>query len=346
MKRLFVLALLCILVAAFNVVQGENNMQVKIQTEVVDSNKRTIYLAGGCFWGVEGYFQKVAGIVDTDTGYANGKTETANYQQLKETDHAETVKIVYDFSKISLEEVLLHYFRIIDPTSINKQGNDVGRQYRTGIYYENKVDLPVINKVIAYQTEKHGKLAVEVQALNHFVLAEEYHQDYLEKNPTGYCHINLQTATQPLIENELQFFQKKDKSEIDEVSQNVMFANGTESPFTSELNSEYRKGIYVDKLTGEPLFASKDKFDSGCGWPSFSKPILNDKINENIDESHGMIRTEVRAKNSDIHLGHVFPDGPKDKGGIRYCINGASLEFVPYEEMDAKGYSEYKILCE
>ena len=204
----------------------------------------------------------------------------------------------------------------------------------------------IIDKVMGYERNKHGNLAVETQKLKHFILAEEYHQDYLEKNPNGYCHINLNMAKQPLIDEDLKLIQKKNINELDELSRLVMFDSATERPFTSPLNQEYRKGIYVDKLNGEPLFASKDKFDSGCGWPSFSKPILSDKIEERIDKSHGMIRTEVRSKNSDIHLGHVFTDGPKDKGGLRYCINGTSLEFVPYEEMDANGYGESKVLCE
>ena len=197
-----------------------------------------------------------------------------------------------------------------------------------------------------FESKKYGKLAVENQKLKNFVLAEEYHQDYLDKNPNGYCHINLSLAKKPLIEEDLKFIQKKTINDLDELSRSVMFDSATERPFTSPLNQEYRKGIYVDKFSGEPLFASKDKFDSGCGWPSFSKPILSDKVEEKIDKSHGMIRTEVRSKNSDVHLGHVFTDGPKDKGGLRYCINGASLEFVPYEEMDAKGYGEYKVFCD
>ena len=197
-----------------------------------------------------------------------------------------------------------------------------------------------------FESKKYGKLAVENQKLKNFVLAEEYHQDYLDKNPNGYCHINLSLAKKPLIEEDLKLIQKKTINDLDELSRSVMFDSATERPFTSPLNKEYRKGIYVDKLTGEPLFASKDKFDSGCGWPSFSKPILNDKLKEKIDKSHGMVRNEVRSKNSDIHLGHVFTDGPKDKGGLRYCINGASLEFIPYEDMDANGYGEYKVFCE
>mgnify|MGYP000845777980 FL=1 len=316
------------------------------EMKVLPENKKTIYLAGGCFWGVEGYFQRINGVVNTETGYANGKTQDTDYEHIKTTDHAETVKVEYDRSKISLEEILLHYFRIIDPTSVNKQGNDIGRQYRTGIYYEKDEDEEIIKKVMDFESKKYGKLAVENQKLKNFVLAEEYHQDYLEKNPNGYCHINLNMAKQPLIDEDLKLMQKKNINELDELSRLVMFDSATERPFTSPLNKEYRKGIYVDKLTGEPLFASKDKFDSGCGWPSFSKPILSDKVKEKIDKSHGMIRNEVRSKNSDIHLGHVFTDGPKDKGGLRYCINGASLEFVPFEEMDDRGYGEYKVFCD
>ena len=348
MKKLVFLFLICIVFVITACSKSEEGNMGNTQKDkaVLPENKKTIYLAGGCFWGVEGYFQRINGVVSTETGYANGKTKYTDYEHLKSTDHAETVKVEYNRSKISLEEILLHYFRIIDPTSVNRQGNDVGRQYRTGIYYEKEEDAKIIEKLMDYERKKNGKLAVETQKLKNFVLAEEYHQDYLDKNPSGYCHINLNQAKQPLIEEDLNFIKKKSIEDLDELSRSVMFDSATERPFSSPLNDEYRKGIYVDKLTGEPLFASKDKFDSGCGWPSFSKPILNGKVKEKIDKSHGLIRNEVRSKNSDIHLGHVFTDGPKDKGGLRYCINGASLEFIPYEEMDAKGYGEYKVLCE
>lgn len=355
MKRIFLLIMLLIVTATVFIAIGngakkeerkmENYKKEKV-INVLPGNKRTIYLAGGCFWGVEGYFQRINGVVDTDTGYANGKTEKTDYERIHATDHAETVKIDYDKSKISLEELLLHYFRIIDPTSVNKQGNDIGRQYRTGIYYEKEEDRPVIEKIMQYEKEKYGAVAVEVEPLKNFIRAEEYHQDYLEKNPMGYCHINLNLAEKPLVEKDQNLVKEKQQSELDELSRAVMFESATERPFSSPLNQEYRKGIYVDKLTGEPLFASKDKFDAGCGWPSFSKPILSDLITEKTDQSHGMIRTEVRSKSSDTHLGHVFDDGPIEKGGLRYCINGASLEFIPFEEMDAKGYGKYKVLCE
>lgn len=319
----------------------------KKEADYIMANKKTIYLAGGCFWGMERYFQRINGVIDTDVGYANGKTKDTNYQRVSQTDHAETLKLDYDISKISLEEILLHYFRVIDPTSVNKQGNDIGRQYRTGIYFEDKNDKPIIDKIMAFETKKHGKLAVEVQKLTEFILAEDYHQDYLDKNPNGYCHINLNMSNEPLIDGKYLVPSKEElKKRVDELSYDVMVNAATERPFSSPLDKEYRKGIYVDKATKEPLFASKDKFDGGCGWPSFSKPILTDKVKENQDTSHGMIRTEVRAQNSNSHLGHVFTDGPKDKGGLRYCINGASLEFIPYEEMDEKGYSEYKVFVE
>ncbi|MDU2638627.1 MAG: peptide-methionine (S)-S-oxide reductase MsrA, partial [Finegoldia magna] len=151
--------------------------------------KSTIYLAGGCFWGVEAYFKKLQGVIDTDTGYANGEGTDTDYRRVKQTHHAETVRIVYDKNRLDLAEILLHYFRIINPISVNKQGNDVGEQYRTGIFYEDEKDLEIINSVMNYIQSKYDeKLTVLVEKLENFVLAEDYHQDYLDKNPGGYCH--------------------------------------------------------------------------------------------------------------------------------------------------------------
>ncbi len=312
-----------------------------------EENIKTIYLAGGCFWGVEGYFQRIKGVVETETGYANGRSTDTNYEKIKETDHAETVEIKYDMSIISLEEILLHYFRIIDPTSVNKQGNDIGRQYRTGVYYIEDSQLEIINKIFNYEEEINGKLAVEIASLKNFVSAEDYHQDYLKNNPNGYCHINLGIAYEPLFSGT---YENPDDEEIkkiiDEESYHILRENATERPNSSALNQEYRRGIYVDKITGEPLFSSSDKFESGCGWPSFAKPILTDRIDYREDTSHGMKRIEVRSLSGDNHLGHVFTDGIKEKGGLRYCINGASLKFIPLEDMEKEGYSPYKIFCD
>ena len=162
-----------------------------------------IYLAGGCFWGLEEYFSRINGVTKTTVGYANGTTEATDYQQVHTTDHAETVHVTYAEAVISLTDILRYYFRVIDPLSINKQGNDVGRQYRTGIYYSVDTDLPVINRVVASQKKKLGtELAVKIEPLRNYILAEDYHQDYLKKNPGGYCHIDVNKARQPLTPEE------------------------------------------------------------------------------------------------------------------------------------------------
>ncbi len=163
------------------------------------NNNQSIYLAGGCFWGVEGYFSQLKGVVSTSVGYANGLTEETNYNQLKETDHAETIHIQYDSKQISLQEILKHYFRIVDPTSLNKQGNDVGRQYRTGIYFVEKNDLTVIEQELkTLEAQINQSVVIELEPLKNYVLAEEYHQDYLKKNPNGYCHVDISLAQVPL----------------------------------------------------------------------------------------------------------------------------------------------------
>ncbi len=307
---------------------------------------KTIYFAGGCFWGVEEYFARVFGVLDSASGYANGKTENPSYEEVshRNTGHAETVKIDYDETIVSLEELMAHLFRIIDPTSLNKQGNDVGTQYRTGIYYTSSEQKESAEKFISSQQKNYkAPIVVEVKHLDQFFLAEEYHQDYLQKNPNGYCHINLALASSSLVEKDK--YKKPDDKELKEklsqleyeVTQNA----ATERPFTHQYDKHYEKGIYVDIVTGEPLFSSSDKFDAGCGWPAFSKPIIADTVNYKSDSSHGMQRVEVRSRSGDSHLGHVFDDGKKDAGGLRYCINGAALKFIPLEKMKEEGYEEF-----
>ena len=228
-------------------------------------NNHTIYLAGGCFWGVEEYFSRVSGVLDAVSGYANGRSETTRYELIGQTGHAETVQVTYDASKVSLREILLHFFRIINPISKNKQGNDVGTQYRTGVYYTDDNDLPVIKQVFQEMTEQYGQpLAVELLPLKHFIPAEDYHQDYLKKNPNGYCHINVNQAANPVIDANA--YHKPNREELKESLSPEAYAvtqeNGTERAFTSPLWNQFEPGIYVDVVTGEPLFSSKDKFDS------------------------------------------------------------------------------------
>ena len=300
-----------------------------------------IYLAGGCFWGLEEYFSRIEGVEETTVGYANGQVETTSYQLIHQTDHAETVHLIYDEKRVSLREILLYYFRVIDPLSVNKQGNDVGRQYRTGVYFTNQVDKTVIEQIFAEQEKQLGqKIAVELEPLRHYVLAEDYHQDYLKKNPGGYCHINVNDAYQPLVDPG-QYEKPTDvelKEQLTEEQYQVTQNSATERPFHNVYNATFEEGIYVDVTTGEPLFFAGDKFESGCGWPSFSRPIARGVLKYYEDKSHGMERIEVRSRSGNAHLGHVFTDGPEAVGGLRYCINSAALRFIPKEKMEAEGY--------
>ena len=300
-----------------------------------------IYLAGGCFWGLEEYFSRISGVLQTSVGYANGQVETTNYQLIKETDHAETVQVIYDEKKVSLREILLYYFRVIDPLSVNQQGNDRGRQYRTGIYYLDEEDLPTIYALVQEQERMLGrKIAVEVEKLRHYILAEDYHQDYLKKNPGGYCHIDVRDAEKPLIDaaNYEKPSQEVLREQLSEESYRVTQEAATEAPFSNAYDQTFEEGIYVDITTGEPLFFAKDKFASGCGWPSFSRPISKELVHYYRDLSHGMERIEVRSRSGNAHLGHVFTDGPQELGGLRYCINSASLRFIAKDEMEEAGY--------
>lgn len=319
-------------------------------TVAVDWNQdqmREIYLAGGCFWGVEAYMEKIPGVFDVTSGYANGNTLNPTYEEViySGTGHAETVHVTYDASKVDLTTLLIYYFKVIDPTSLNKQGNDRGTQYRTGIYYTNEEDLKAIQTVMTEEQKKYNKaFVVEVMPLENYALAEDYHQDYLAKNPNGYCHIDLSLAEEPII-NMADYIKPDDatlKKVLTDLQYDVTQKGSTERAFSNLYWDTYDKGIYVDVVTGEPLFSSTDKYDSMCGWPSFTKPIIPEVVTYHEDTSFNMVRIEVRSRSGDSHLGHVFEDGPADRGGKRYCINSASIKFIPYEEMEALGYAYLK----
>lgn len=322
---------------------------------------QTIYLAGGCFWGVEAYMERVSGVIDAVSGYANGNPQIKNpsYETvIKGSGHAETVKVTFDVDKIDLETILAYYFRVIDPTSLNRQGNDIGPQYRTGVYYTNPQDKAIIEKALTNLQKKYQKnIVVENQPLQNFYEAEEYHQDYLAKNPNGYCHIDLSLADDKLTSNSQQKLSNAqtiaealdpnryvnyDKHNLQKRLTKEQYAitqqAGTERAFSNAYDKLFDAGIYVDIVSGEPLFLSNDKYQSGCGWPSFTKPIDKAVITTHEDTSFNMIRTEVRSRVANSHLGHVFNDGPKDKGGLRYCINGSALRFIAKEHMAQSGY--------
>ena len=310
-----------------------------LSTHAVEN--REIYFAGGCFWGVAEYFSRIPGVLEVTSGYANGNGEHPTYQEVcsGRTGYAETVRIAYAPDKISLRTLAMQFFRIIDPVSVNRQGNDIGNQYRTGMYYTETSDRDVLASVMSTVQKKYSTpLAVELSALKNFFPAEDYHQEYLKKNPGGYCHISFDSLKDLPVEGYTRPDDASIRQNLSPEAYEVTQLSGTERPFSGKYWNSTQRGIYVDVVTGEPLFVSTDKFDSGCGWPSFTKPVAASVVTEHSDTSHGMVRTEVRSRVGRSHLGHVFDDGPRDRGGLRYCINSAALRFVPVEEMEKEGY--------
>lgn len=328
----------------------QKNANIENPNHNIDYSKsklKTIYLAGGCFWGIEAYMEKIYGVANAVSGYANGKTEKPSYQEVlhNDTGHAETVKVDYDPNKVSLTQLIDYYLLVVNPTSINQQGNDRGPQYRSGIYYTDAKEKEIIVNRLKHEQEKYDqKIVVEVKPLENFYEAEEYHQDYLKKHPDGYCHIDLSKANRVIIDPLK--YPKPSKEELKKLLTEEQYAvtqnNDTEKAFSNLYWDNKEKGIYVDVATGEPLFSSSDKFDSGCGWPSFTKPIAKEVVTFHEDLSYNMKRTEVRSRVGDSHLGHVFNDGPKELGGLRFCINSSSIKFIPLNEMESKGYGYLK----
>ena len=354
MKRPFRISALllstCILLAGCAAPEpGETADPLQQEATIMDFSREpenVIYLAGGCFWGTEQLMQSIPGVIDAESGYANGTGEAdANYKTVctGTTGFRETVKVTYDPDRVSLDAILLAYFYVVDPTVKNRQGNDIGTQYQAGIYYTNDKARETVERLADIERGRREKFFVEIGPLLNFYPAEEYHQNYLEKNPGGYCHIpweEIRLFSQLKIDPGR--YQKPAADTVREAltaeQYRVTQESGTERPFENEFWDRFEKGIYVDVVTGEPLFSSTDKFESGCGWPAFSRPIEAPALVERTDTSHGMVRTEVRSRAGDSHLGHVFFGEPGTPEGVRYCINSASLRFVPYEKMEAEGY--------
>lgn len=298
------------------------NQSSKNPNENLDFSKSslaTVYFADGCFWRVDAYFERVFGVYKTSSGYANGTGSAPTYKTVMsgKEGFAETVKVVYDSNRVSLEELLDYLFQVIDPTLKNQQGNDIGVQYRTGIYYEIKAHKKIIEKAIKLEQKKYDKpLITEVLPLQNFYLAEENHQNYLEKNPDGYCHINLDVLNKINI-NPNRYTSPTPteiKSFLTDTQYDVAINDATEPAYENEYWDFYEPGIYVDIVTGEPLFSSNTKYNANCGWPSFTQPIDAEVLNYLQDKSANLIRTEVRSRVGNIHLGHVFNDGPQESG--------------------------------
>jgi peptide methionine sulfoxide reductase msrA/msrB len=305
-----------------------------------------IYLAGGCFWGLEKLMQSIPGVVDVVSGYANGSAEVVpTYERVirGNTGYREAVRVEYEPSAISLDALLFAYFHVIDPTVENAQGNDRGTQYQTGVYYTDTTSQATVARIVAIEKERHEKFVVEIEPLERFYDAEEYHQDYLDKNPLGYCHIspNEMRSASELIVDPGDYPRPTDaqiREMLTDLQYRVTQNDDTEMAFNNEYWDNHEQGIYVDVVTGEPLFSSRDKFDSGTGWPSFTQPIDENTIRLFTDRSLFMKRTEVRSRAGNSHLGHVFYNEATSPSGTRYCINSAALRFVPLDEMESEGY--------
>jgi peptide methionine sulfoxide reductase msrA/msrB len=305
-----------------------------------------IYLAGGCFWGLEKLMQSIPGVVDVVSGYANGSADVVpTYNQVirGNTGYRETVRVEYDPSAVSLDALLFAYFHVIDPTIENAQGNDRGTQYQTGVYYTDAASQATVERIAAIERARSDRFVVEIEPLERFYDAEEYHQDYLDKNPLGYCHISpneMRSASEMIVDPG--DYPRPTDAQIREMLTDLQFDvtqnDGTEPAFANEYWDNHKEGIYVDVVTGEPLFSSADKFDSGTGWPSFTQPIDENAIRLIVDRSFLMKRTEVRSRAGNSHLGHVFYNDSTSPSGTRYCINSAALRFIPLEEMEAEGY--------
>ncbi|SEQ28103.1 peptide methionine sulfoxide reductase msrA/msrB [Virgibacillus subterraneus] len=307
--------------------------------------------AGGCFWCMVEPFDQRPGIINVVSGYTGGNTENPTYEQVcsNTTGHVEAVQITFNPEIMSYEELVNTFWQQINPTDAGGQFNDRGESYQTAIFYHNEKQKKIAeqSKQKLDQSGKFSKPVITpIIPAKTFYEAEVEHQDYYKKNSFHYKLYKKGSGREDFIKSnwKLKTDKVKLKEQLSPIQYSVTQENATERPFDNAYWDNEEEGIYVDVVSGEVLFSSHDKFDAACGWPSFTKPVDPHQLNEETDTSHGMIRTEVRSKNADSHLGHLFDDGPNDKGGMRYCMNSAAMRFIPKDEMEGKGYSNYLYL--